>query len=71
MSNVGRILTSLRNAPSEPLSREELDALRSKAWIEQGLIVMHPEEFTSDYVRQGAVNDATLKFGKRMKGGKR
>jgi hypothetical protein len=71
MSHVGRILTSLRHAPSEPMSREELDALRSKAWTEQGLIVMTPEEFSSDFVRQGAVNDANLKFGRRMKGAKR
>lgn len=62
-----RVLTSLRNAPSAPLSREELDLLRERAWQEHELICMYPGEFSSDYVRQGAVNDATRRFGKRMK----
>lgn len=56
-----------RRAPTLPLTREELDLLRERAWQEHELIVMHPSEFTSDYVRQGAINDVVRKFGKRMK----
>lgn len=70
MNALTRIRTSLQSAPSAPLTREQLDILRRDAWLEMGLIVMHPEEFSSDFVRQGAVNDATRKFGRRMKRGK-
>jgi hypothetical protein len=61
------ILTSLRHAPQMPLTREELDVLRRDAWVKFGLIVMFPDEFRNDFVRQGAINDVTLKFGRRMK----
>jgi hypothetical protein len=62
-----RILTSLRNAPSAPVSREELDRLRQQAWTERGLICIAPEEIPDDWVRAGVVQVATKKFGKRMK----
>jgi len=67
MNAPASILTSLRNAPSAPLSREELDRLRQQAWIERGLICIAPEEITDDWVRAGVVQVATKKFGKRMK----
>lgn len=70
MNALTRINTSLRHAPSAPLTREQIDALRRDCWLQMGLIVMFPQEFSSDFVRQGAVNDATRKFGKRMKRGK-
>lgn len=63
-----RVLTSLRNAPSAPLSPAELDHLRGRAWQEQGLIVVHPTEINDDFVRQGIVNEATKRWGRRMKG---
>jgi hypothetical protein len=64
-----RILTSLRNAPSAPLPREELDRLRAQAWTERGLICIAPEEINNDFVRQGIVNEATKRWGRRMKRG--
>lgn len=67
MNAPARVLTSLRNAPSAPMSRDELDRLRAQAWTERGLICIAPEEITDDWARQAIVNVATKKFGKRMK----
>ncbi len=67
MTAAVRVLTSLRNAPSAPMSREELDRLRAQAWTERGMICIAPEEITDDFARQAIVNVATMKFGKRMK----
>lgn len=67
MNAPARILTSLRNAPSAPLPREELDRLRAQAWTERGLICIAPEEIADDWTRQAIVNEATKKFGRRMK----
>lgn len=66
MSEV-RVLTSLRNAARAPLSRAELDALRAKAWLDQGIIVIMPLEIDNEFVRQGLVNIATKRFGRRMR----
>lgn len=65
-----RILTSLRNAPSAPMSTEEFNRLRSQAWTERGVIVITPDEISDDWIRQGAIQQATKLFGKRMKRGK-
>jgi hypothetical protein len=67
MNAPARILTSLRNAPSAPMSRDELDRLRAQAWTERGLICIAPEEITDDWLKAGLVQVATKKFGKRMK----
>jgi hypothetical protein len=67
VNSPARIPTSLRNAPSAPVSREELDRMRQLAWTERGLICIAPEEIPDDWVRAGIVNVATKKFGKRMK----
>ena len=61
------VRTSLRNAPGRPLNREELDRLRERAWQECGLVCLYPDEFSNDFVKQGAANDMAKKFGKRMK----
>lgn len=60
-SYLGRIAT-----PS-PAAAAELDALRQRAWTEQGVVVLHPDEITDDWLRQAVKNEATRKFGKRMK----
>jgi hypothetical protein len=56
-----------RNAPSASLSREELDRLRERAWQEAGLVCLYPDEISSEFVRQGAVNEMVGRFGRRMK----
>lgn len=61
------IRTSLQRAPSRPLKREELDPLRERAWQEQGLICLYPDEVTDDWARQSMINQATKRFGKRMR----
>jgi hypothetical protein len=58
-----------RRVPTEPLTREELDPLRERAWQEQGLIVISPDEIADPWLKQGLVNEATKRFGKRMKRG--
>lgn len=67
MNAPARVLTSLRNAPSAPMSREEIDRLRAQAWTERGMICIAPEEISNEFVRQGVVNVAVTKWGKRMK----
>jgi hypothetical protein len=62
-----RIATSLRNAPRRPLNREELDPLRERAWQEQGLICLYPDEIANDWLKAGLTQLAAKMFGKRMK----
>ncbi len=60
-----RIPSCLRNAPQSPLTRDELDQMRAKAWRECGLIVIYPNEIENDFIRQGLVNGHEKRFGKR------
>lgn len=61
-----RIATSLRNAPGAAMTREEMAPLRERAWVEGGMICVYPDEIADAFVRQGLINLATLKFGRRM-----
>ncbi len=69
MNAPARVLTSLRHAPSAPLSRAELDRLRAQAWTERGMVCIAPDEIADPWLRQGLINLATKLFGKRMKRG--
>lgn len=70
MNAPARIPTSLRHAPDHALTREELKPFRERAWIEQGLICLYPDEISNDFVRQGALNQMADMFGsKPMKRG--
>jgi hypothetical protein len=60
-----------RVVPSNPTTREELEALRERAWIEQGVVVISPDEIADEWTRQALKNEATKRWGKRMKGAKR
>ena len=56
-----------RIVPDAPTARADIDALRQRAWIEQGIVVLHPSELTDDWLRQALKNEATKRFGRRMK----
>lgn len=61
------IHTSLRNAASTPASRAELNALRQRAWHEQNIVVLHIDEITDDFVKQGIKNLMAKQHGGRMR----
>lgn len=56
-----------RIAAPNPPTAEEMKALRSRAWIDQGVICIHPDEIPDEWLRQGVKNLATRMFGKRFK----
>jgi hypothetical protein len=59
------IRTSLRNAPSDPTSDEQLEAMKRRAWIEGGVIAVRPSELNDDFLAQGLINHAVGRWGKR------
>lgn len=67
MSAEIRVHTSLRNAARAPISAAELEAMRARAWAEQGVVVLSPKEISDDWLRQALVNEATRRWGRRMK----
>ncbi len=56
-----------RIVPSGQTSRAEIEALRRRAWIEKGIVVLHPDEISDEWLRQALRNEATKRFGRRMK----
>lgn len=56
-----------RIMPSGPTSAEGLEALRQRAWSEQGVVVLNLEEITDDWVRQAVKNEAVKRWGRRMR----
>ncbi|MBN9497846.1 MAG: hypothetical protein J0H39_13905 [Alphaproteobacteria bacterium] len=56
-----------RIVPSAPTSSEGLEALRQRAWAEQGVVVLNVEEVTDDWLRQALKNEAAKRWGRRMK----
>lgn len=57
-----------RIVPTDPTSPEGLEALRQRAWAEQGVVVLNVEEVADDWLRQALKNEATRRWGRRMKG---
>jgi hypothetical protein len=63
-----RCRTSLQNAPSEPMTPQEMEARCADAWLTRGVIVvLRPEEIDNEWVRAGLVQWASRRYGKRMK----
>lgn len=56
-----------RIVPSGPTSPEGLEQLRARAWAEQGVVVLNVEEITDDWLRQAVKNEATRRWGRRMR----
>ena len=55
----------LRREPS-PL---ELEDMRKRAWQQQGVVVLQPEEVVDPWLRQALVNEAERRYGRRREGG--
>jgi hypothetical protein len=53
--------------PSTPTTPEQLEQLRARAWSEQGVVVLAVAEITDDFVRQALLNEATRRWGRRMR----
>lgn len=52
----------------EPMTADELDALRSRAWIERGVVCVHVDELAGDdWLRARMVALMTQRFGRRMR----
>lgn len=60
-----------RIVPRDPTSAEGLEALRARAWAEQGVVVLNVDEIGDDWLRQAVINEASRRWGRRMRGGKR
>lgn len=58
-----------RIVPSATTSSEGLEALRARAWAEQGVVVLNPDEIGDDWLRQAVRNEAARRWGKRFKRG--
>ena len=56
-----------RIVPSTPASKAELEALRQRAWVERKVVVLYVDEISDDWLRQALVNEATKRWGRRMK----
>ena len=58
-----------RHVRSEP-SPLELQQLRKRAWQQQGLVVLQPEEVGDPWLRRALVNEAERRYGRRREGGR-
>lgn len=56
-----------RIVPSSPTSSEGLEALRQRAWAEQGVVVLNVEEIADNWLRQAVRNEAVRRWGRRMR----
>lgn len=61
------IQSSLRRAPNQPTGESTMEEMRKKAWREQGVVVIRPEEILDEWTRQALVNEATKRYGARGK----
>lgn len=51
--------------PRAPTSEEQMDALRRRAWKEQGVVILHPGEIADWDERQLLINMANKAYGPR------
>jgi hypothetical protein len=58
-SSLGR---RIGKSPTDP---ETLEAMRRKAWVEQGVVTLKPGELLCDWLKQALVNEAESRWGKR------
>lgn len=57
-----------RVAAVAPARVAELENLRRRAWLEQGIVVVRPAELADDWLQQRLVSEATRRWGRRMRG---
>ena len=53
-----------RHVRSEP-SPLDLQDMRKRAWQQQGVVVLQPEEVVDPWLRQALVNEAERRYGRR------
>lgn len=53
--------------PSGATTAQGLETLRSQCWHEKGIVVLNVEEVADDWLRQALKNEATKRWGKRMR----
>ena len=57
--------SSLARHVASTTTTEDLDAMRLRAWRQQGVAVLRPEEIQDPWLRQGLINEAERRFGRR------
>ena len=65
-------------APRSPLGRHvrsevsplDLQDMRKRAWQQQGIVVLQPEEVGDDWLRQALINEAVRRYGRRRESGR-
>ena len=65
-------------APRSPLARLvrsepsplELQDMRKRAWQQQGVVVLQPEEVIDPWLRQALDNEAERRYGRRRESGR-
>ena len=68
MSPAGPRSPLARHVRSEP-SPLELQDMRKRAWQQQGVVVLTPEEVIDPWLRQAIVNEAERRYGPRRGSG--
>ncbi len=58
-----------RHVRSEP-SPLELQDMRKRAWQQQGVVVLQPEEVVDPWLRQAIINEAERRYGRRRESGR-
>lgn len=53
--------------PKAPLSADELQAMAMRCWIEQGVLVIRPDDVINDFDKQHIINIGNSIFGKRRR----
>jgi hypothetical protein len=48
----------------------ELEDMRKRAWQQQGVVVLLPEEVIDPWLRQALVNEAERRYGRRRESGR-
>ncbi len=57
-----------RHQPRASLSHGERLALQARAWLDDGIICLKPEQITNDILRQACITAVEQVYGKRADG---
>jgi hypothetical protein len=53
-----------------PTTVAELQAMRERAWRQQGVVVLQPDEIGDPWLRQALVNEAERRYGRQRESGR-
>ena len=54
-----------RAQPRHGANGEDLLAMRGAAWLQQGVVVLRPEDIRDDWTHQALINEANRLYGRR------